>query len=130
MSNDFGGQSVMPDSPPAQDEKTFAILAHVLTTFCCGIGGLVIWLMKKDQSRFVAENAKHALFFWLAVFAFQIGLGIVGVLVAFVLPPVALLFNAVSLLVMLVQVGYTVLGAIRANEGKIFKYPIIGNYVK
>ncbi|MCC7392694.1 DUF4870 domain-containing protein, partial [Candidatus Sumerlaeota bacterium] len=65
MSNDFGGQSVMPDSPPAQDEKTFAILAHVLTTFCCGIGGLVIWLMKKDQSRFVAENAKHALFFWL-----------------------------------------------------------------
>ena len=130
MNNDLGGQSVMPDSPPAQDEKTFAILAHVLAFFCCGIGGLVIWLMKKDQSRFVAENAKHALFFWLAVFAFHIGLGIVGMLVAFILPPVMLLFNAVSFLVALVHLGYAVLGAIRANEGKIFKYPIIGNYVK
>ncbi|MCC6547970.1 DUF4870 domain-containing protein [Candidatus Sumerlaeota bacterium] len=130
MNSDLGGQSYTPDYEVTKDDKLFALLAHLLTALCCGIGGLVIWLIKKDQSRFVAESAKHALFFWVAVFGVQVALWVITLVSAAILGPVAIILQLLTGLVGFAHLGYAILGAIRANEGKVFKYPLVGNYVK
>ena len=40
-----------------QDERTMAMLAHLLGIVTGFLGPLVIWLIKKDQSKFVAYHA-------------------------------------------------------------------------
>ena len=45
------GPEIAP--PPTPDERTLAMLAHILQTFSCFIGPLVIYVVKRD-SRFVA----------------------------------------------------------------------------
>ncbi len=41
------------------EERTLAILAHVLTLIGGFLAPLIIWLLKKDESSFVTENAKE-----------------------------------------------------------------------
>ena len=58
-----------PLSTPTSDERTFAILSHILA-IVPGIGifgPLVIWLIKKDESSFVEANAKESLNFQLTM---------------------------------------------------------------
>jgi len=58
-----------PLSTPTSDERTFAILSHILA-IVPGIGifgPLVIWLIKKDESPFVEANAKESLNFQLTM---------------------------------------------------------------
>jgi uncharacterized Tic20 family protein len=116
-----------PSGTATQDDRTWGMIAHlsalvgVIIPFGSVIAPLVIWLVKKDQSAFVAENAKEALNFnitvavvgivcWILVFIF------VGVLLAIVL--------AIYWLVM------TIIAAIKANEGNIYRYPISVRLVK
>src|SRR5688572_6986193 len=53
--------------PATSDERTMAMLAHLLGIFTWFIGPLIIWLMKKDQSAFVDDQAKESLNFQLTI---------------------------------------------------------------
>lgn len=44
---------------PTSDERTLAILAHILTLFFTFFAPLVVYLIKKDDSKYVAEQAKE-----------------------------------------------------------------------
>ena len=61
------GQEETPATPPTADEKTMGILSHIL----CLVGGfiapLIIYLIKKDESVYVREQAKESLNFQLTV---------------------------------------------------------------
>src|SRR5687767_7779847 len=53
---------------PTPDDRTWAMLAHLSPIVGLGfIGPLVVWLIYKDKSPFVADQAKEALNFNLAV---------------------------------------------------------------
>ena len=60
---------------PSQDERTMAMLAHVLAIFSSFIAPLVIFLLKKD-SRFVSFHSLQVLI-WHAAFALTCFLGII-----------------------------------------------------
>ena len=51
---------------PTADEKNIALLAHILTIFVGFIAPLVIYLVKKDESEFVRENAVESLNFQIS----------------------------------------------------------------
>jgi hypothetical protein len=55
------------DYPPTEDERTFAMLAHVLQFFAGFIPPLVIYLVKRN-SRFVAFHALQALLWQITYF--------------------------------------------------------------
>jgi len=112
-----------PDKPtyvPTEDERTWGMLAHLsglLATLLgglCFLGPLIVWLVKKDQSPFVADQAKEALNFQIAVF-------------------IALLISAVSalacigfILLPIVMIGgivYAVIGGMEAQKGVYYRYP-------
>jgi len=113
--NTLLGAEEQPLVPPTSDEKTMAMLAHILMLVFGFIPPLVIWLIKKDESKFVADNAKEALNFIITL--------CIGYIVAFFL---IFIFIGILLFVLLglVQLVLVIIATIKTSEGKIYRYPI------
>ena len=72
-----------PTYVPTSEDRNWALLAHLsgLVASALGrfafLGPLVVWLIKKDQSPFVADQAKETLNFQIAVtIALLVSIGI------------------------------------------------------
>src|SRR4029453_11198418 len=83
MSTSFMGPP--PEAPqhvPTADERTWGLLAHLSSLIASLLGGmtflgpLIVWLIKKDQSPFVGDQAKEALNFQIAVLIVSLICGI------------------------------------------------------
>ncbi len=107
--------------PITSDEKTMGMLAHLLMIFTGFVGPLIIWLIKKDQSRYVDVQGKEALNFSISVSIYTIGLWIVGFILSFIY--IGCLFLAMVPLVYIGALILAILGTMKANEGKIYRYP-------
>jgi uncharacterized Tic20 family protein len=105
-----------PISTPTSDERTMGILSHILA-IVPGIGilgPLVIWLIKKDESQFVGENAKESLNFQITVYVAAI---ISGILIAVAIG--VLLLAAVYIM----DLVLVIIATVKASENKIYRYP-------
>ncbi len=146
-------EPVLPASspyPPSRavtpgDERTWGLLAHLSTllNLVTGFGGpiaaLIIYLVYKDRSRFIAYQALQAMVFqliWWFGGGVLIGLmwALVGalsaILVGIVLIPVA---ACVTPLMALMPVGaliYGIIGAVQVSQGQDFKYWLVGDWVR
>jgi uncharacterized Tic20 family protein len=96
------------------DDRNFAMLAHLLGIFTYPFGALIIWLIKKDESAFVAQEAREALNFQITLLICH---AIAGILV-FVL--IGFLF---LLILWIVNVAFCLMGAISASQGQAYRYP-------
>lgn len=122
--SDFDGDGLGPD----KDERTWAMIAHfsafatfVLPSFGQIIGPLVVWLVKRDSSPFVADQAKEALNFQItATIAFIVA----GILVFLLVGIPLLIVLGIAWLVL------TVVAGVRANEGVRYRYPFTLRLVK
>ena len=103
------------------DERTMATLAHILTLFTGFIGPLIIWLIKKDQSDFVDDQGKEALNFGISItiYYFVAGLSFM-VLIGILLLPAVAIFAIINI----------IRGAIAANKGERFRYPLCIRIIK
>jgi hypothetical protein len=154
--------SAAPPSGPLDplspsEERTWAMLAHlsVLLNLVTGFVGLatalIIYLIYRDRSRYVAFQALQA-FIFQAVFWAAPGLviGILGalagimwavvgtlsaILVGVLLIPLAVLVTFIALLVAfalvvmpVAAVVYGVVGGIQTNEGKDFRYWLVDEW--
>jgi uncharacterized protein len=129
---------------PTEDERTMAMLAHLLMAFTGFIGPLVIFCLKQN-SRFVRFHSLQALI-WHAIY---LGLMFVFMAVFFVgmmtslihnppephsqaLPAFFFLFPFIWLGFMggwVVKVILGVVYAIRANRGEWATYPVYGKWL-
>jgi uncharacterized Tic20 family protein len=112
---------------PTQDERTWGMLAH-LTAFAGFIvplgfiiGPLVVWLIKRDQSAFVADQGKEALNFNISVL---LGIAVCGALVWILIG----ILLGVALFVFWMAV--TIIAGIKASEGIRYRYPYALRLVK
>lgn len=112
------GTDSEPVIVPTSDEKTMAILSHVLTVVAGFLAPLIIYLIKKDESAFVREHAKESLNFQITAFIIMIGLAItiIGILLIWVVGILALVL--------------VILATIKASEGKLYKYPFNFRLIK
>ena len=108
---------------PTEDERTWGLIAHL--SFLAGgvvglppLGPLVVWMIKKDESPFVGDQAIEALNFQIAVLLVTLVCA-----VTCVLAPLAIV-AAVGGLV------YSILAAIEANKGVWYRYPYTMRLVK
>ena len=103
---------------PTSDERTMAILCHVLAIFFWIIPPLIIYLVKKDESRWVAEQAKESLNFQItwSIIIFLLCISIVGLLLVWIVGPIMLILIIVA--------------TIRASENKIYRYPMTWRLIK
>lgn len=123
----FAAPPVAPYATPAsagvvpKEHRTWGMLAHVtvfsgfVIPFGSIIGPLVIWLMKKDEMPFVADQGKEVLNFQISVMIYLlVSAALVFVLIGLLLVPAVVIFSIVM----------TIIGAMKANEGEYYRYPL------
>ncbi len=112
------GTDAEPVIAPTSDEKTMAILSHVLTLAVGFFAPLIIYLIKKDESTFVSYHAKESLNFQITIFIIIVALFItvIGILLAWLVGILALVF--------------VIMATIKASEGKLYKYPFSIRLIK
>jgi len=133
--------STTPAEAVSTEERTWALLAHlsIFVNLFTGLLGtaaaLVIYLVYKDKSRYVAYQSLQALIFQLVFFlggSLLIGLvwvitGLLSiVLVGLILIPFALIFS-------LLPIGclvYAIYAAVETYHGKDFKYWLVGDWTR
>jgi len=53
------GEEITPALTPTSDERTMAILSHILCLVVGFIAPLIIYLIKKDESAYVGNTQKN-----------------------------------------------------------------------
>ncbi|HUR09880.1 MAG TPA: DUF4870 domain-containing protein [Flavitalea sp.] len=115
MNESFLGKEESSGYSPTPDERTAATLAHLLTLVTGFIGPLIIYLLKKDDSRYVAEHAKESLNFQITIF-----LGyIIGIITTIILIGILIL-----MVIGFVHLVLVIVATIKASENKMYRYPI------
>lgn len=116
-----------PQKHLSKEEKTWGLLCHALSL--CGllvplgnvIGPLIMWVIKKEESGFVKEEGKAAINFQLTVLiALLCCLPFTIVLIGF---PLAVVIYIISVI-------FSILGAKQAYEGENYIYPFSLNFIK
>jgi uncharacterized protein len=101
---------------PSSDDRILGLLSHLLA-IVPGIGifgPLVIYLLRKNESSFVAANAKESLNFQITMFvAYIVSWLLVVVLIGFFLLAILGILNVVLVIV----------ATVKASENKIYRYP-------
>jgi uncharacterized Tic20 family protein len=128
-----------PLSP--SDERTWAMLAHLtvvvnlFTAFIGPIAALVIYLVYRDRSRYVAYQAWQSFIFqliwWigggiLAGIAWAVSGLLAMVVIGCLCMPLALIISLAPVVALI----YGIIGAIQCNAGQDFKYWLIGDWVR
>lgn len=112
------GKEEIPLFAPTSDEKTMALLAHVLTLVAGFVAPLVIYLVKKDESPFVTAHAKESLNFQITLF--------IAIILLFVTLIGAFIVGIVGILALVLIIVAT----IKASEGKLYRYPLNIRFIK
>ena len=128
MSTNFSGPPPeIPAYAPTQDDKTWGLIAHLSGLMALLLGGLtflgplIVWLIKKDQSPFVADQAKEALNFQIAAtIATWVSGASIMICVGMVLLPVVLIGAIV----------YAIIAGMEANKGVYYRYPYTIRLIK
>jgi uncharacterized Tic20 family protein len=108
--------------PPTQDDKTMAMLAHLLGIFTGFIGPLIIWLIKKDQSPYVNDQGKEALNFQLTMLIIHLAL----IPTCFCWP--VLLVG--QLAAHAVRIIFAIIAAVKSHGGEAYRHPICFRMVR
>ncbi len=115
------------------DEKLWGMLAHLLTLlgYVVVVGAyiapLVIYLVYKDRSQFVAFHALQVLFFHLLALAVAIALVLFSIVT---LGCGILLAAPLAIALAIAVLVYTIIAAIQANNGVWYELPIVGRWAR
>lgn len=132
-------------TPPAPlseaDERQWAMFAHLsillnlVTGFLGVVAPLVIYMIYKERSRYVAYHSLQSLIFqlvWWVGGGFLIGAAwtitglLSAVLIGLLCIPVALVLS----LIPLAALGYGIYGGVQVSQGRDFKYWLVGDWVR
>ncbi len=110
-----------PDGLPTPEERQWALLAHLSGLIASMLGGLafvgplIVWLIKKDQSAFIADQAKEALNFQIAV--------TIALLVSFAIAAATCVGIVLLPVVGIGSLVFAIIAAMEANKGVAYRYP-------
>jgi uncharacterized Tic20 family protein len=110
--------------PP--EERTLAALTHMsglagyIVPFAGVLVPIVIWIVK-SESRVISAVAKQAILLNVVVFLLVAATAILWLTI--ILIPVVLLFWFV---LTIVAIALPIVGAIKASEGRYYRYPVVG----
>jgi uncharacterized Tic20 family protein len=111
--------------------RTWGMLAHALTLlgYLGGIAhvvpALIVYLAKKDEHEFIADQARESLNFQITLLPILLILTLMTITVIFMCISIPLLSC-----LLLYQLVMVIVASIQANEGKRFRYPLTLRLVK
>lgn len=103
------------------DARTYATIAHAGNIIFPAVAPLIMWLIGKDKSPFVDKEAKEALNFGiLAVVVYIVSSILMFILIGF------LTWAAMGIMALI----FGIQGAMKANKGDNYRYPVNVRLVK
>jgi uncharacterized protein len=105
-----------------REERNWAMLSHLLALvgyfvipFGNVIAPLIIYLMKKDESPFVADQSRESLNFQISLSIYALISGVlIVILIGFLLLGV----------IWVAGVALTVIASVKASNGEAYRYPL------
>jgi uncharacterized Tic20 family protein len=122
------GQTQTPPAPAAvmgseipSDQRTMAMLCHLLGLFTSFVGPLILWLIKKDEMKFVDDQGKEALNFQITVLIASIAASLLTfICIGFLLLPA----------IGIADIVFCILATVAANKGQAYRYPVTLRLIK
>ncbi len=136
----------VPSSVTTPSERQWAAMAHLAalvlalcTSWIAGVAGVlgagIVYLVKRDESAFIATHAREAMNFNLSMFIYAcvataIGIALVGATVltlglgVILTLPAGLLLLAAYVLIAIVWLVCSVVAVARAWNGRDYRYPL------
>ena len=133
--------TISPNPLSEADERTWAMIAHLsilgnlVTGFLGPVAALVIYLVFKERSRYVAYQAMQAFVFqmvaWVGAGALAgIVWAVSGVLSAVLIGLLCMPLACLISLIPLAALVYGVIGGVQTSQGQDFRYWLIGDWVR
>ena len=116
------GVKLMSATALGGDDKTWAMVAHLLVIVSGFVGPLIIWLIKGKESAVVEDQAKEALNFGITITIAYVAAGILTVvLIGMLLMPI----------IGLAQLILPILATVQNNNGNMnYRYPLCLRLIK
>ena len=114
------------ENQTTKDERTWAMLCHfsAFTGLIFPLGNflapLIIWLIKKEEFPFVEDQGKEVLNFQISMTIYLIGSGIL----CFILIGIPMVIGF-----LIFDVIVTLIGAVKANDGFKYRYPLAIRFI-
>lgn len=100
---------------PNNNDKNIATITHLGGILFSFIPSLIVWLLKKDDSEYIAAQAKEALNFQITLLLAQfVAYILIFILVGFLLLGLIWIFNIV----------FCIIAAISSSKGEYYRYPL------
>ncbi len=125
--SEFDNVTTPPPPPSAgsapQEDRTMALVAHLLGILTSFIGPLIIWLINKDKNpnSFVVDQSKEALNFQITILIIYI----IGIILS-----VILIGALINLLAWIACIVFSIIAAVKANNGEAYRYPFALRLIK
>ncbi|OIK09524.1 DUF4870 domain-containing protein [Bacillus sp. MUM 13] len=101
---------------PSSDERSLAALIYVASFFTVFIGPLIIWLIKKDSSKFIDYHGREYFNFLISYTIYTVAAGVLClVFIGFIALPV----------IGIAAFVFTIIAAVKSYEGLEYKIPVI-----
>ncbi len=127
VTEDNSEATTVEETTSSKEERTWAMACHLSSAsgFVIPLGNifapLVIWLIKKDEFPLVADQGKESLNFQITVLiAAILSAMLTLVLIGFLLLPAVAIYWII----------FTIIAAMRANEGESYRYPCTLRFIK
>jgi uncharacterized Tic20 family protein len=111
----------------SSSEKQIAMFCHLISfsgfiiPLASILGPLVLWLLKKDESKFIDEHGKESVNFQISLLIY----GIISGILVFVLIGILGLIAIVILWLV-----FTIIASLKASNGETYRYPLTIRFVK
>ena len=100
---------------PNSDDKNIATVTHLGGTVFSFIPALIVWILKKDDSAYIADQAKEALNFQITVLIAQFIAGILAIIL------IGFLFMGI---IWILNVVFCIIAAIASSKGETYRYSL------
>lgn len=99
---------------PDNDEKNIATITHLGGTVFSFIPSLIVWVLKREDSAYISDQAKEALNFQITVLLSYF----VSWILAFILIGIVFMW-----IIWLLNVVFCIIAAISTSKGEAYRYP-------
>lgn len=119
-------RQTLPSSGPSI--RTWTVLCHLsaLAGFIIPaaghlVGPLIVWLLKRDDSREIDEHGKESLNFQISMFIYTAALGVICFILMFVL--IGFLLLPLFAVLYVADIVLVIIASMKANDGTLYRYP-------
>ncbi|MFJ3408384.1 DUF4870 domain-containing protein [Promicromonospora sp. NPDC090134] len=116
------GAPYQPQPLTPSDERMWTVFAQVGAIIFSFVPPLVIWLVFKDRSRFVEQEAKESLNFTITVVIANVALAIIT--------GITFGLGGILYIVLIAAVVFQILAAVENGKGAPYRYPVNIRFIK